>query len=294
MSRKNGATPPASCALTQVRPISVLWLGPGVSPSPSTNGGDLGGIVLAGSPRRRAAGSRSSVSNSHVEQPDGGASCHTLEAVSNHQASRAVGPSRVTMTDRECTRRRWHPGAVTARRAMPMATNDTPAPVGRGVLPWACCPRSSSDEKMASAHGFGGRVFGGTAAVSVPTIHLRHRRLKRLWACRPRRQGCHPARRLRSGAAYREALKPGMVTEIIIGGRAIAVANVEGTFRACVNACPHADGPLGEGSLEGGLLTCPYHGWQFDLESGACPTNPEVTLTTYEVQVVEDAVCVKI
>lgn len=93
---------------------------------------------------------------------------------------------------------------------------------------------------------------------------------------------------------HREALKPGMVTEIIIGGRAIAVANVEGTFRACVNACPHADGPLGEGSLEGGLLTCPYHGWQFDLDSGACPTNPEVTLTTYDVQVVEDAVCVKI
>ncbi len=93
---------------------------------------------------------------------------------------------------------------------------------------------------------------------------------------------------------HREALKPGMVTEIIIGGRAIAVANVEGSFRACVNACPHADGPLGEGSLDGGLLTCPYHGWQFDLATGACPTNPDVTLTTYDVQVVGDAVCVRI
>lgn len=93
---------------------------------------------------------------------------------------------------------------------------------------------------------------------------------------------------------HKDALKPGMVTEIIIAGRAIAVANVGGDFRACVNSCPHADGPLGEGSLEGGLLTCPYHGWQFDLETGACPTNPDVTLTTYDVQVVGDAVCVKI
>jgi nitrite reductase (NADH) small subunit/3-phenylpropionate/trans-cinnamate dioxygenase ferredoxin subunit len=93
---------------------------------------------------------------------------------------------------------------------------------------------------------------------------------------------------------HKDALKPGMVTEIIIGGRAIAVANVDGDFRACVNACPHADGPLGEGSLDGGLLTCPYHGWQFDLESGACPTNPDVTLTTFDVQVVDTAVCVRI
>lgn len=93
---------------------------------------------------------------------------------------------------------------------------------------------------------------------------------------------------------HREALAPGKVTEIIIAGRAIAVANVDGTFRACVNACPHADGPLGEGHLDGGLLTCPYHGWQFDLDSGACPTNPDVTLTTYDVQIVGDAVCVRI
>ncbi len=93
---------------------------------------------------------------------------------------------------------------------------------------------------------------------------------------------------------HREALVPGRVTEIIIGGTAIAVANVDGTFRACTNACPHADGPLGEGTLEGGLLTCPYHGWQFDLATGACPTNHAVTLKTYEVRVVGDAVCVKL
>ncbi len=93
---------------------------------------------------------------------------------------------------------------------------------------------------------------------------------------------------------HKDALAPGKVTEIIIGGTAIAVANVDGTFRACTNTCPHADGPLGEGSLDGGLLTCPYHGWQFDLAEGRCTTNGDVELETYEVQVVGDAVCVRI
>lgn len=93
---------------------------------------------------------------------------------------------------------------------------------------------------------------------------------------------------------HKDALKPGKVTEIIIGGTAIAVANVDGTFHACTNTCPHADGPLGEGTLDGGLLTCPYHGWQFDLAEGTCKTNGDVTLETYDVQVVGDAVCVRI
>lgn len=93
---------------------------------------------------------------------------------------------------------------------------------------------------------------------------------------------------------HKDALAEGSVTEIIIAGKAIAVANVGGQFRASSNTCPHADGPLGEGSLEGGLLTCPYHGWQFDLETGACPTNPSVTLDIYQVQLVGDAVCVAV
>jgi nitrite reductase (NADH) small subunit len=77
---------------------------------------------------------------------------------------------------------------------------------------------------------------------------------------------------------HKDALKPGQVTEIIIAGTAIAVANVDGTFRACTNTCPHAGGPMGEGSLSGAELTCPYHGWAFDLTDGACSTNPDVRL----------------
>lgn len=93
---------------------------------------------------------------------------------------------------------------------------------------------------------------------------------------------------------HKDALAPGRVVEVIIAGTAVAVANVEGTFYAVSNSCPHADGPLGEGSLEGPLLTCPYHGWTFDVSDGSCKTNPDVKVRTFPVQVERDAVCVRV
>ena len=48
-----------------------------------------------------------------------------------------------------------------------------------------------------------------------------------------------------------DALKPGEVSEVIAGGTAICVANVDGSHDAVSNTCLHADGPLGEGALQG-------------------------------------------
>lgn len=93
---------------------------------------------------------------------------------------------------------------------------------------------------------------------------------------------------------HKDALPAGQVVEIIIGGTAIAVANVGGAFHAMTNTCPHAGGPLGEGTLDGHDLTCPYHGWTFDVATGACKTNPDVVLRRYDVVVEKDAVCVRL
>jgi len=94
---------------------------------------------------------------------------------------------------------------------------------------------------------------------------------------------------------HREALGQGLITEIIIAGRAITVANVDGTFLACANDCTHSSPcPLGEGSLEGEIVTCWVHGWQYNLRTGECLTTPDAPLTIFEVQIVGDAVCVKI
>jgi nitrite reductase (NADH) small subunit/3-phenylpropionate/trans-cinnamate dioxygenase ferredoxin subunit len=93
-------------------------------------------------------------------------------------------------------------------------------------------------------------------------------------------------------ALHKDALAPGEITEVIVAGRAVAVCNVQGTFYAVSSTCAHAGGPIGDGKLEGHTVTCPYHGWSYDVRDGTCFVNAEVRLPTYEVRVVGDAVCV--
>ena len=50
----------------------------------------------------------------------------------------------------------------------------------------------------------------------------------------------------------------------------IAVFNCAGTFYATANGCPHAHGPLSQGAVEDGIVTCPWHGYTFDLGTGTC------------------------
>ena len=58
------------------------------------------------------------------------------------------------------------------------------------------------------------------------------------------------------------------------GGRLLALFNVAGSFHALDNLCPHRGGPLGEGHLEEARVTCPWHGWQFDVHTGRSPLSP--------------------
>ena len=53
-----------------------------------------------------------------------------------------------------------------------------------------------------------------------------------------------------------------------VNGIWIALFNVDGTFYAMDNSCPHAGGPLGEGKVNGGIVECPWHGWRFDIRTG--------------------------
>jgi nitrite reductase/ring-hydroxylating ferredoxin subunit len=55
-----------------------------------------------------------------------------------------------------------------------------------------------------------------------------------------------------------------------VGGTEIAVFVVDGEAHAFANACPHEGNPLHEGDILGDTLTCAYHGWKFDLGTGAC------------------------
>ncbi|HLW49228.1 MAG TPA: HD domain-containing protein [bacterium] len=77
---------------------------------------------------------------------------------------------------------------------------------------------------------------------------------------------------------------PGTGRVIEIGGRAIALFNVGGTFYALDNTCTHRGGPLGAGRLDGNVVTCPWHGNRFDVTTGRVITGVQ-SVTTYAVEV---------
>ncbi|HLI75993.1 MAG TPA: Rieske (2Fe-2S) protein [Acidobacteriaceae bacterium] len=62
--------------------------------------------------------------------------------------------------------------------------------------------------------------------------------------------------------------KTGEVMELEAGGTALCLANVEGTLHVLDNVCPHRQGPLGQGWVEGNAVICPWHAWAFDVGSG--------------------------
>jgi nitrite reductase/ring-hydroxylating ferredoxin subunit len=85
-------------------------------------------------------------------------------------------------------------------------------------------------------------------------------------------------------------VKPGHGIVAEVNGKALAVFNVDGQFHVIDNTCLHRGGPLGEGELEVNVVTCPWHGWQFNVTTGACVNNPSAKVETYQVKVEGDDV----
>ena len=75
-------------------------------------------------------------------------------------------------------------------------------------------------------------------------------------------------------------------------GRRIALFNVDGKLFALDNTCPHAGGPLGEWTLQGYLVQCPWHGWKFNVRTGRCLKNPidEWAVSCFPLRVENDTI----
>jgi nitrite reductase (NADH) small subunit len=87
-------------------------------------------------------------------------------------------------------------------------------------------------------------------------------------------------------------LQSGAGMAVYAGDCDIAVFNVRGEILAIGNECPHAAGSLGDGLLEGDIVTCPQHGWEFDVRSGACMTVPGEGVRRYPVRLEGDDIMV--
>jgi nitrite reductase/ring-hydroxylating ferredoxin subunit len=89
-------------------------------------------------------------------------------------------------------------------------------------------------------------------------------------------------------------LAPGRATEVDVAGHAVALFNVDGTFHALANRCPHRGGPLGQGALSGTKVSCPWHGWTFDVTTGSNVVDADVRVPRHEVKVEDGYVHVRI
>ena len=79
-----------------------------------------------------------------------------------------------------------------------------------------------------------------------------------------------------------------------MAGRIVALFNVDGAFYAIDGICSHAGGPLGEGTLSGCEVTCPWHGWQFDVTTGRHALTPRIEQARFAVKVEGDSVWIEL
>jgi len=85
--------------------------------------------------------------------------------------------------------------------------------------------------------------------------------------------------------AIKDDIKPGTGKKVDLNGTPLALFNVDGTFYAIDNTCLHRKGPLGDGEVEKNIVTCPWHGWKYDILTGNCQTNPGLKVKSFKVKV---------
>lgn len=80
--------------------------------------------------------------------------------------------------------------------------------------------------------------------------------------------------------------------EFAVGDVAVTLWHIDGEFHATAARCPHEDAPLCFGDLSDRVVTCPMHGWQFDVTTGAGVNPPHARVRTYPVTVTGDDIFV--
>lgn len=93
-------------------------------------------------------------------------------------------------------------------------------------------------------------------------------------------------------AAKRGDCLEGSIRELIVEDRVVALACLDGEFLALDGVCPHQGGPLGQGDLCDGIVTCPWHGWQFDVRTGRRLASDTIVQPRLPVRVEGDTIYV--
>jgi nitrite reductase (NADH) small subunit len=95
-------------------------------------------------------------------------------------------------------------------------------------------------------------------------------------------------------AALADELQDGQSKSLVLEGSDIALFREGDEYFAIANECAHHGAPLHDGRVKNGAVSCPWHGWQFDLQTGECLTAPGCNIETYEVRIEEGQVKVAV
>ena len=79
-----------------------------------------------------------------------------------------------------------------------------------------------------------------------------------------------------------------------MNGRKIVLFNVGGNYYALDNSCPHSDGPICEGRVEGDKVICPRHSWEFDIKSGRAKDVSGYRIRTYPLKLDGDEILIEV
>ncbi|HXG50717.1 MAG TPA: Rieske (2Fe-2S) protein [candidate division Zixibacteria bacterium] len=86
----------------------------------------------------------------------------------------------------------------------------------------------------------------------------------------------------------------GKARSVEVNGKTIAIFNLQGQFYAINDVCGHRGGPLSEGELDGKIVICPWHGWRYDVTSGANELVPDLPTEKFELRVDGEDILVQV
>jgi nitrite reductase (NADH) small subunit len=96
----------------------------------------------------------------------------------------------------------------------------------------------------------------------------------------------------RAGSAAE--LRVGERLLVTVDGQDLVVFRLADGVAAIPAACPHNGGPICDGELTGSTVSCPWHGYNFDLRTGACEDDEDLSLERFEVRIAGDDILIKV
>ena len=81
---------------------------------------------------------------------------------------------------------------------------------------------------------------------------------------------------------------------VTVNGRHVALFRLGDDFFALDNMCLHRGGPLCDGPIEDGVVTCPWHGWSYEIRTGTMVQDPRVGVSKHDVRIEGDEISIRL